>query len=57
MRAASSATSDVYDWRHYIDLVERKPGALRNGAPFCDAARAAADACSGTCCAMRAATG
>ncbi|MDR6413187.1 UNVERIFIED_ORG: hypothetical protein ABIC62_006611 [Burkholderia sp. 1595] len=23
-----------YDWRHYIDLVERKPGALRNGAPF-----------------------
>ena len=25
-----------YDWRHYIDLVERKPGALRNGAPFAD---------------------
>ncbi len=24
----------VYDWRHYIDLVVRKPGALRNGAPF-----------------------
>ena len=24
----------VYDWRHYIPLVERKPGALRNGAPF-----------------------
>jgi transposase len=23
-----------YDWRHYINLVERKPGALRNGAPF-----------------------
>ncbi len=23
-----------YDWRHYITLVERKPGALRNGAPF-----------------------
>ena len=23
-----------YDWRHYIPLVERKPGALRNGAPF-----------------------
>jgi len=23
-----------YDWRHYIALVERKPGALRNGAPF-----------------------
>jgi len=24
----------VYDWRHYLPLVERKPGALRNGAPF-----------------------
>jgi len=23
-----------YDWRHYISLIERKPGALRNGAPF-----------------------
>ena len=23
-----------YDWRHYIDLVQMKPGALRNGAPF-----------------------
>ena len=23
-----------YDWRHYIDLVDRKPGALRDGAPF-----------------------
>lgn len=23
-----------YDWRHYIPLVEMKPGALRNGAPF-----------------------
>ncbi|MBW4048707.1 MAG: IS21 family transposase [Proteobacteria bacterium] len=25
-----------YDWQHYIDLVQRKPGALRNGAPFLD---------------------
>jgi transposase len=25
-----------YDWRHYIPLVQRKPGALRNGAPFAD---------------------
>ena len=24
----------IYDWRHYITLLERKPGALRNGAPF-----------------------
>ena len=26
----------VYDWRHYLPLIERKPGALRNGAPFVD---------------------
>jgi transposase len=25
-----------YDWQHYIALIERKPGALRNGAPFAD---------------------
>ena len=25
-----------YDWQHYIALLERKPGALRNGAPFAD---------------------
>ena len=25
-----------YDWRHYIALVQRKPGALRNGSPFAD---------------------
>jgi transposase len=25
-----------YDWRHYIPLIQRKPGALRNGAPFAD---------------------
>ena len=25
-----------YDWRHYVELIERKPGALRNGAPFDD---------------------
>jgi transposase len=23
-----------YDWQHYISLVQRKPGGLRNGAPF-----------------------
>jgi hypothetical protein len=23
-----------YDWQHYIGLVDKKPGALRNGAPF-----------------------
>jgi len=25
-----------YNWLHYIPLLERKPGALRNGAPFAD---------------------
>jgi len=25
-----------YDWQHYILLAERKPGVLRNGAPFAD---------------------
>jgi len=24
----------IYDWRHYLCVVQRKPGALRNGAPF-----------------------
>lgn len=24
----------LYDWRHYLTVVQRKPGALRNGAPF-----------------------
>lgn len=26
----------VYDWRHYLAVVRRKPGALRNGAPFAE---------------------
>ena len=26
----------VYDWQHYLPLIERKPGALRNGAPFAE---------------------
>ena len=25
-----------YDWQHYLPLIARKPGALRNGAPFAD---------------------
>ena len=28
-----------YDWQHYLPLIERKPGALRNGAPFADLPR------------------
>ena len=26
----------VYDWRHYLSVIQRKPGALRNGAPFAE---------------------
>lgn len=32
----SDAGGTRYDWQHYIPLVQRKPGALRNGAPFAD---------------------
>ena len=32
----SNAGGTRYDWEHYIPLVQRKPGALRNGAPFAD---------------------
>ena len=32
----SNAGDTCYDWQHYIPLVQRKPGALRNGAPFAD---------------------
>jgi transposase len=24
----------IFDWRHYLSAVQRKPGAMRNGAPF-----------------------
>ena len=26
----------IYDWRHYLSVLQRKPGAIRNGAPFVD---------------------
>jgi hypothetical protein len=32
----ANAGNILYDWQHYIPLLERKPGALRNGAPFAD---------------------
>ena len=28
------AGQTIYDWHHYLAVVQRKPGALRNGAPF-----------------------
>lgn len=30
----------IYDWRHYLSVVQRKPGALRNGAPFLELPKA-----------------
>ena len=33
---ASDRDHVVYNWQHYLPLIERKPGALRNGAPFAD---------------------
>ncbi len=33
-RDHNSLGRTVYDWRHYLAVVQRKPGALRNGAPF-----------------------
>lgn len=33
-RDHSACGKTVYDWRHYLSVVQRKPGALRNGAPF-----------------------
>lgn len=33
-RDHNSHGKTIYDWRHYLSVVQRKPGALRNGAPF-----------------------
>ena len=30
----NSEGQTAYDWQHYVPLIQRKPGALRNGAPF-----------------------
>lgn len=35
-RRHDSAGHTVYDWRHYLAVLQRKPGALRNGAPFAE---------------------
>jgi hypothetical protein len=35
-RASAGKGKTTYDWQHYVPLVQRKPGALRNGAPFMD---------------------
>jgi transposase len=33
-RSHNQPPRTVYDWRHYLAVIQRKPGALRNGAPF-----------------------
>ncbi len=33
-RTHRSPGRTIYDWRHYLAVVQRKPGAMRNGAPF-----------------------
>ena len=33
-RDKSTAGQTIFDWRHYLAVAQRKPGALRNGAPF-----------------------
>ncbi|MDC7685321.1 IS21 family transposase, partial [Asticcacaulis sp. BYS171W] len=33
-RSHHKAGRTIYDWRHYLAVIQRKPGALRNGAPF-----------------------
>lgn len=38
----SNSSETRYDWQHYVPLLQRKPGALRNGAPFADLPRASA---------------
>ncbi|TDX62834.1 hypothetical protein EDE12_109170, partial [Methylosinus sp. sav-2] len=35
-RSHNDKSVTVYDWRHYLSVIQRKPGALRNGAPFAE---------------------
>lgn len=35
-RAHHAPPRTVYDWRHYLTVIQRKPGALRNGARFAE---------------------
>jgi hypothetical protein len=36
VRSHDHPSTTVYDWRHYLAVIQRKPGALRNGAPFAE---------------------
>ena len=46
----------IYDWRHYLAVIQRKPGALRNGAPFAELPEAF-KRLQGICSSVPAATG
>jgi transposase len=35
-RSHNRESATIYDWRHYLAVLQRKPGALRNGAPFAE---------------------
>ena len=35
-RSHRNGGQTIYDWRHYLAVIQRKPGALRNGAPFAE---------------------
>ena len=35
-RSHETPGQTIYDWRHYLSVIQRKPGALRNGAPFAE---------------------
>ena len=35
-RGHDKPSRTIYDWRHYLAVIQRKPGALRNGAPFAE---------------------
>ena len=35
-RSHDRQSTTVYNWRHYLAVIQRKPGALRNGAPFAE---------------------
>ena len=35
-RRHHDSSRTIYDWRHYLSVLQRKPGALRNGAPFAE---------------------
>jgi len=35
-RSHQAPGQTIYDWRHYLAVIQRKPGALRNGVPFAE---------------------